>query len=368
MTRPAGGGEIKALTSLRGIAAMAVVLQHFSATAQQHSLSNIPSLVPHGYIAVDLFFVLSGFIMAYTYVWDFEARGLAAFVPFLLKRVARIVPLNSFAVFLVLILGAASSFMLGRNIMFESAHTAVDTVCNLLMLQGLGIGTNLNAPSWSISTEFAAYLVFPALIWLAFHKRWWIAGGTIAISAVVLTVLASMQPRLGLNVDSIAGGLIRCATEFMIGLMTYRVSQMPRARAALTGDGVALAVIGWTLIMLLVRVDLLIVCGFPVLIGALACNRGRVAVWFSLRFPYFLGVISFSIYLLHNPLRPIWLEVIRLVHPAPMSTPLALAVAFGCSMSVIPRAWLAYVAIERPGRRMIRRTPRPVAAPAAGSA
>ena len=62
------GGEIRALTSLRGIAAMAVVMQHFSATAQRHSLTTIPSLIPHGYIAVELFFVLSGFIMAYTYL------------------------------------------------------------------------------------------------------------------------------------------------------------------------------------------------------------------------------------------------------------------------------------------------------------
>ncbi len=362
MIRPAGSGEIRALTSLRGIAAMAVVLQHFSTTAQQHSASNIPSLVPHGYIAVDLFFVLSGFIMAYTYLRDFEARGLAAFVPFLLKRVARIVPLNSFAVCLVLAMGAVSGVVLGRNVVFDSAHVGFDAVCNLLMLQGVGIGTNLNAPSWSISTEFAAYLVFPVLIGIVFHRRWWLAGGAVLACAILLTGLATMQPRLGLNADSIVGGLIRCFTEFAIGLMTYRIVQLPSARAVLEGDGVALAAIGWTLAMLLARVDLLIVCGFPPLIGALACNRGRVAAWFGLRFPYFLGVISFSIYLLHHPLRPVWLEVIRALHPEPMSTPLALAVAFGCSVSVIPLARLAYVAIERPGRRMLRRTPRTVVA------
>ena len=58
--------EINALTSLRGIAALAVVLQHFSATAQKHCDVTIPSLAPHGYMAVDFFFVLSGFIMSYT--------------------------------------------------------------------------------------------------------------------------------------------------------------------------------------------------------------------------------------------------------------------------------------------------------------
>jgi hypothetical protein len=89
---PVRGGEIIALTSLRGIAAMAVVMQHFSATAQLHCLVPMPSLVPHGYLAVDLFFVLSGFIMSYTYLSSFQRNGIRAFGDFLLRRVARIVP------------------------------------------------------------------------------------------------------------------------------------------------------------------------------------------------------------------------------------------------------------------------------------
>jgi peptidoglycan/LPS O-acetylase OafA/YrhL len=58
--------EIKPLTSLRGLAALAVVLQHFAATFQRHSFAVFPSPVPHGYMAVDFFFALSGFIMCYT--------------------------------------------------------------------------------------------------------------------------------------------------------------------------------------------------------------------------------------------------------------------------------------------------------------
>jgi len=93
--REAGNNrEIKALTSLRGIAAIAVVLQHFSATAQLHSSGWIPSIVPHGYMAVDFFFVLSGFIMSYNYFPLFQTDGIRAFLPFFLKRVARIFPLG----------------------------------------------------------------------------------------------------------------------------------------------------------------------------------------------------------------------------------------------------------------------------------
>ena len=70
--------ELTALTSLRGIAAIAVVLQHFAATAQSNASGWIPSPVPHGYMAVDFFFVLSGFIMSYTYLAGFETLGWRA--------------------------------------------------------------------------------------------------------------------------------------------------------------------------------------------------------------------------------------------------------------------------------------------------
>ena len=86
--------ELRSLTALRGVAAMAVVMQHFSATAQEHSQGVIPSLVPHGYLAVDLFFALSGFIMSYTYLDLFQRDGARAYGGFLVKRAARIVPLN----------------------------------------------------------------------------------------------------------------------------------------------------------------------------------------------------------------------------------------------------------------------------------
>src|SRR4051794_32482617 len=140
--------ELRALTSLRGIAAMAVVLQHFSATAQEHCVVTIPSLVPHGYVAVDFFFVLSGFIMAYTYLASFERLGTAAYRPFLAKRFARIVPLNLAVLLVIGLLGAGSVALAGVNIFFQSKNLAYDFAANALMLQGLGIGTNLNGPSW----------------------------------------------------------------------------------------------------------------------------------------------------------------------------------------------------------------------------
>ncbi len=249
----AGTGEIKSLTALRGIAAMAVVIEHFSATAEHHAAVPVPSLVAHGYLAVDLFFVLSGFIMAYTYLSAFEADGLRAYPGFLGKRIARIVPLNTAVLACLIGAGWLSSHLIGRNLLFQSDNLPFDLLTNLLMLQGIGIGTNLNGPSWTISTEFAAYIIFPLLIL------------------------------------------------------------------------------------------------------SLACNTGRAARWLSSPVPYFLGVISYSIYLIHSPFRPVELELVRWLHPAPLSLPQALGFALAGSVSIIPVAWLAYRWVERPGRSLVRR-------------
>lgn len=347
-------GEIKALTSLRGIAAMMVVLTHFSATAEQHSASPIPSLVPHGYLAVDLFFVLSGFIMAYTYLADFQARGIRAFADFLLKRAARIIPLNTSAVMLVLFAGLVSQWVLSRNVVYASNNPIMDGMCNLLMLQGLGLGVNLNAPSWSISTEFAAYLIFPVLLPLMFARRVVIPYVAVGVCLATLGGVAASHSRLGLATSSIEGGLARCFTEFTIGLATYRTVSHPGVRARLAPDGVAAAAIVCTLALLFLRVDMLVALFVPLLIGSLACNRGRVAQVFAARVPYFLGVISFSIYLLHAPFRPFYLEVLRAIHPAPLPAPLAMAAALVGSLLVLPFAWAGYAIVERPGRHAVR--------------
>jgi len=342
------------LTSLRGIAAMAVMLQHFSATAQKDAAVTIPSLVPHGYMAVDLFFVLSGFIMTYTYGADFEAHGMRAFPSFMGKRVARIVPLNLFTLAIVVLAGATSEALLSRNIFYQPAHLAHDLLVNALMLQGLGIGLNLNGPSWSISTEFAAYFLFPAFLVLVFHPRRAVALGALALSVAILCWMASRDTRLGLARASTFYDVGRCFTEFCLGVGTYRAILSPRVRDFISRDSVAITIFAAAVAMLLLRVDLFAALLWPGVVAALACNRGRVAAAFNTRVPYFLGVISFSIYLLHNLFRMPELLLVRTLHPAPLSEAAAIVFALAGSMTVIPFAWLVYVAVERPGRSFVR--------------
>lgn len=346
-------GELKSLTALRGIAAMAVVLQHFSSTAQEHCLVWIPSIIPHGYVAVDFFFVLSGFIMSYTYLASFKRQGLAAYSSFILKRIARIAPLNVVILLVLSSVAWLSLNLVNTNPFFQTDSPIYDLICNLLMLQGLGLGTNLNGPSWSISTEFAAYLLFPAFI-VAVFGRHVVLWSSVGLAIVGLFWIALSQPRLGLSSEGPPGSLVRCFAEFTLGMAAYRLFRHERVAAYLRTDLVTIVLSLLAAGLLIARYDLPAVLLFPLIVVAYAGNTGLAGSVISARPFYFLGVVSFSLYLLHGPFRPLELSLLRVLSPDKVGPIAALTFAFLGACSIIPLAWLAYIGVERPGRALVR--------------
>jgi peptidoglycan/LPS O-acetylase OafA/YrhL len=352
--------EIKGLTSLRGIAASYVALLHFSATAQLHAVGPIPSLAPRGVLAVDLFFVLSGFIMAYTYLDGFRAKGLRAFPDFLARRFARIVPLNTAILLILALVATVCTLAFGSS---PLPHVPLEglgfnLVANLLFLQGIGIGRNLNGPSWSISDEVIAYLVFPLLIAMVFHRRVQVCIAAIVVAIGVLAAMASQQPHLGMDptAHGLAWDVARCIAEFMLGLAIYRLHRAPGHERFLTTDVELLALALAIPLITFARLgDLFTVLLFPFLILAIARNTGRGQRILEWRPLYFLGMISYSLYLVHDPLRPLELQLVRTLHPEPLAKWAAVLFAAAGWLSVIPVAWLTYRLFERPGRTAFRR-------------
>ncbi|MDT7953145.1 MAG: hypothetical protein RQ966_16710, partial [Acetobacteraceae bacterium] len=116
------------------------------------------------------------------------------------------------------------------------------------------------------------------------------------------------------------------------------------------------------IVALLTRTDLMAAAVFPFLVLAFALNNGAPTRLLTRRSVHFLGVISFSIYLVHNLFRQpeVWLA--RQLHPAPLPPWMALSFAAIGSVSILPFAALAYFAVERPGRdalnRMVKRLSR----------
>lgn len=356
--------EIRALTSLRGIAACAVVAMHFSSTMQLDCIATIPSLAPHGYLAVDMFFVLSGFIMAYTYLASFQKMNRRhAYRAFIAKRVARIMPLNVTLVALIIIIGLILTWIFKYNPLFETRphHALEDFFTNALLLPGIGIGNSVDWPSWSIGTEFVAYLFFPALIWIAFDHNWKISLGVAIFS--ILALLSICLGNVSLNPDGFHAqhifptrDMIRCISEFILGLLAYRLFLSGLFRKFLKNDAFTLMLVSLVAVFIFFRLgDFFAILLFPMIVLALALNQDRVARVMETPILYFLGLISFSLYLVHDPFRAPILDFIRYLHPAPLTPVLALSAAALSTIMMILPASAAYWLIERPGRTFVRR-------------
>jgi peptidoglycan/LPS O-acetylase OafA/YrhL len=346
--------ELKALTALRGIAAMAVVLQHFSTSAQGLTSHWIPSLAPHGYMAVDFFFVLSGFIMAYTYAEGFQVRGLQAYPDFLVRRFARIWPLQALVVLLIVIATLIVPWLSEPSNILDHDNWGLSVAANILMVQGFGIGLNLNGPSATVSLEFAAYILFPVLLAIALHRRKWIAFLGFCISAILICWEASLEPRFALEARDVANLVVRCLTEFTLGLGAYRL-YLTRGATWLAADWLAAGLAGACVGSLLLRLDLPAALLFPLVVAAFARNQGWPARLVGMPWPHFVGVVSYSLYLVHSPLRFAEFTLVRYIHPGQFGPAAAIAIAAVGALSMLPVAWISYRWVEQPGRILFRR-------------
>src|SRR5215470_11299411 len=125
--------EIRALTGVRGVAAMIIVLYHFSTVYLYSGGVREYFEVPHGYLPVDLFFMLSGFVIALVYKDAFVIAPFRSYLEFWIKRVARLYP--AYLAIGVLYLVKIALGLAGET--FDQ-FSLFDGVGNLLMLSGWG--------------------------------------------------------------------------------------------------------------------------------------------------------------------------------------------------------------------------------------
>ena len=351
--------EIRALTGLRGVAAAYVVLYHFAVNSRAPE-GALRQVLSHGYLAVDLFFVLSGYVMALTYA-DLFSRGfrLDAYGTFLLKRLGRIYPLYFVATLACAALAALDPAM-------EGPLTGPLLLSNMLMVQSWVLFHSLDYPGWSISTEFAAYLLFPILVAAAL-------GGSLArcraaalLSAGLLAVLATRSAadlqqavhRFGpLDIYSSATlyPVLRCLCGFTLGLCAWRIGGVPSVRqvAGHAGTGLALCLAGLVLLAL-PGTDVLLVLLSAALVPALAAGQSLPARVLAAAPAYWLGTVSYSLYLVHYPVQWAFGPAVRAGLDrlgAPKPGILLSVLLIGMSLAL---AALAYAWIERPGRDLSR--------------
>lgn len=390
-------GEIRALTGLRLFAAGWVVLFHFEFT-QGHllarALAPIYPAVTTGAMGVDLFYVLSGFVIAFTYLgklgphWRWRAAG-----KFIWARVCRIWPVYALVTTLF---GAYLAFKMVRLSDHAPAYQNVQPTLSVSSwLQQLGMvqiwfrpwhdGASFVGPAWSISAEWLAYVLFPVSALLLYRLRRlprWLLGGFAMLLMLPESVLClhTGSPYFPFS------WMARILTGFTAGVLVYLVvrdiQRTDRVRRVASW-------LGWLLVAAVIgglwfgaalgpapegteRGGVVLVL-FPLLVGALALAGGSrfgVARLLSTRWAVYGGRISYSLYLVHVPIFEVYWAVMQRI-PAfhkdgtlsTVLTPLVFLSAFGT-------AHLLFRLVEEPSRRALRRLtsgPRATPAPAAAA-
>lgn len=290
MMPPSPSARLPGLDVLRGIAALCVLALH-----AQFINGDDARIFSKGYLAVDLFFMLSGYVMARTY----DPRLAAGLSPagFLVARYRRLWP--------VMAIGSAVGLPKLWMEMPDAAAFGFTAVLNLLLLPlpAKGPGFPLNIPAWSILLELTANLAHALLLW-RLGVRWLIAlaAATVPLIAWVGVLYGTLD--VGAHTVDFFAGLPRVILAYLIGMVLWRVWRdrptvaMPpplafTAMPLLFSAAWLLGVEGWGFDL----VFIIVVC--PLLIaGALRLGEGTGA---SSTIAAALGALSFPLYAVHMP-------------------------------------------------------------------
>lgn len=219
---------IKSYTSLRGIAAWWVVFYHFREALPLATNSLLHAVLELGYVAVDFFFILSGFVIYLNYSQALKTLIVSTLVNFFVKRLARVYPLYLVVTLAYLSIPLAY-WLTGRSLPGGGRFEVSYYVAMLAMVQNWGGFDSLawNIPAWSISTEFAAYLAFPVLVWifarLPSALACWIA---MAVLSACIAAMYAFSGLKSIGEDIPRFGMYRCVLEFAIGMLIARVHSL----------------------------------------------------------------------------------------------------------------------------------------------
>ncbi|HLI64905.1 MAG TPA: acyltransferase [Caulobacteraceae bacterium] len=351
---------INPLTSLRFFAAMWVVLFHYWPNLG----AALPPIVAKGYLGVELFFVLSGFILCHVYLDSFADGGFR-YGSFLWARLARVYPLHLAT--LVGVGALALAALAAGRVIDPNILSWPSLPANLLLVQAWGFAPQAgwNHPSWSISAEWFAYLSFPLFAWLALRFAGRPKLAAAGAYAFLVLVYAAFERLAGspLTHATIAWGALRIVPCFAFGAalnLVWREIAASRRMTALAGAAISGA--GVVLGAQFGAPDAILVGLFGCLILSLAAltkageNSGGGA------FFVYLGEISYSVYMICIPWKLLFVNgVAQAMHIDKAHMPLwAWMILLA---GVVPLAAASYHLVEWPARRWMRRlaAPRPAA-------
>jgi peptidoglycan/LPS O-acetylase OafA/YrhL len=367
--------EIRALSGLRIVAAVWVVLFHFRpllAQAAPELAAAVAPLLDCGAQGVDLFFILSGFVLTWTYLdrmgHEWSTRTTLRFLWLRLARVwpVYLVTMHLAAVWIIFTLNVG-------HVPSEAAHqlTAISYLRQLFLVQlwfqPFFDGSSWDGPAWSISAEWLAYLLFGVLVLVVFR----VARVTRARALLWLAVFASLPPTLLL----LATGefytpwswLPRIVMQFTAGALAcaavrkLRLTDRARRAAGYLSLLIAAAIVG-----ILYYLDAhppadirdasgLVDVLFVPLVVSLAVGAGSLPRLLSTRVMVYLGHVSFGLYMVHELVHTAWNWAVQQFGIT--MTPGASAVSVVVALLGVALAGAAalYHLVEEPARLWMRR-------------
>ncbi len=297
------------LTPLRGIAALLVAIFHFEMAIARFVPAKLTMFFEKCYLMVDLFFIMSGFIILHVYKDDFAFRIEGYSIKkYLVARFARIYPLHFFTM-LLLVSGV---------IIFSPGGTYPNAIENpwaiptgFLLLHSYYIHNiyTWNIPSWSISAEWAAYLLFPFLaLFLNKKKLFALITFIIIVIAAYISIMYFL-PRKNYFYPSIPVphnlnttydyGFLRGIAGFITGMIVYKLYQWFSPKDIFNNDFFAAAIIILVVLALhFAANDAFCVILFAALVFSFALNNGYLHIYCNNRILQYIGKISYSIYLM----------------------------------------------------------------------
>jgi peptidoglycan/LPS O-acetylase OafA/YrhL len=344
--------DIRPLTSLRIAAAVWVLAYHF----RDHLGLDVDRLgfVAKGYLGVDLFFILSGFILSHVYLGRVEEKRFN-YGSFLWARLSRIYPVH-----LVTLALTIAIWLLAMKLGAQFDPVAFDPKVlpqHLLLIHAWGTTPSVqwNFPSWSISAEWFAYLIFPvaAMLVLSLRRLAWLS---VVLALALFAVMFWSVESNGLPLSEVTRlGFIRIIPAFLFGAALYqlgRVVSMPRF-AALAGAAAAVIWIGVASTLRLS--DAVIWPAFGLLIFSLAeASKTNPRGWLGAAGWVYLGEVSYSVYMTHLPVDIAYFHALDRIAPG-LTGLAAWAAWLGVFAATLATAVTTYHLVERPARNWMRR-------------
>lgn len=338
------------LDGLRGVAAVSVVIFHFMEIAQPNYEKNF---IGHAFLAVDFFFCLSGFVIAYAY--DNSRLKELGFTTFLKLRLIRLHPLVIIGSVIGLLswlfdpfsnlyakYGDINAFLMFITSCFMIPYPIIrERYFNLF---------HLNAPSWSLFWEYIANIIYALVLVKLRNKILWVL---LVIGAVLITYETSKSGNIsnGWGGDNISAGAIRVFYSFLAGMLVYRLGWIIKSRLGFVAVSVlTLAVFlfpfsnKWNF----VSEPIIVILYLPLLVALGAGATLRPAFRKICKFS---GELSYPLYMVHYPF--IWIFFSYLEKYKPTMDQKAMIIPV-CTVLLIMFAWLILKFIDEPIRKYLK--------------